>query len=475
MNRRLLFPAVLLLMATNALAGTGRIIIINRDSAGLGFNDPTPAAPVGGNPGTTIGEQRMNVFLRAAERWGAVLDTDVDIRVRASFASLQCTETRVVLGQASATTWHANFPNAPKQDVLYPAALANKLAGRDLSGDDDIFTQFNSALDNATCLGERGWYYGFDGKEGGDNALYSVVLHEIGHGLGMAGGGYPDFDIFQGRPMPTVFDTLTYDVVAGKRWDQMTSEERRVSSTNTGNVAWSGPNVTEKAPMVLEPVTTLTVTAPAAVARNYDIGTAGFGAVPNRAAISGPIVAALDEKNEAGPEATDGCTAYSNASSVAGHIALVDRGTCTFVQKALNAQAAGAIGLIVADNRKETCLAPSMGGSDPNVTIPVISLTQDDGMTLRGQLPNTQVSAMLRVDPSRRAGATEQGYVRLYAPCKVEGGSSIYHWDTVASPNLLMEPAINSDLLDSVDLSLYQMMDIGWTQPPRTGRRFVRR
>ena len=35
------------------------IQITSRDPAGVGFNDPTPVAPVGGNPGTTLGEQRM--------------------------------------------------------------------------------------------------------------------------------------------------------------------------------------------------------------------------------------------------------------------------------------------------------------------------------------------------------------------------------------------------------------------------------
>jgi len=472
MTRRLLLPGILLLLATNAFAGTGRILILNRDAAGVGFNDPTPAEPIGGNDGTTIGQQRLNVFQRAADRWGTTLDTNVDIRVRATFNSLPCTDTRVVLGQASANTWHANFPGAPRQNVWYPAALANKLANFDLdSTRDDIVTQFNSALDNATCLGDRGWYYGFDGRESDDTWLYAVVLHEIGHGLGMAGYSAPDFE----DNLPSIFDTFTYDVALGRTWDQMTTEQRRVSQTNTGNLVWNGPNVTAKSAAVLEPVTTLTVTEPSSIARNYDIGTAGFGPAPNRASMTGPIVAALDAANEAGPTTTDGCTAYSNADAVRGKIALVDRGVCTFVEKALNAQAAGAIGVVLADNRKDTCLAPSMGGSDPDVTIPIVSITQDDGKALRDQLPNGTVSAMLRIDPSRRAGASGQGFVRLYAPCTFEGGSSVYHWDTVASPNLLMEPSINSDLLDSVDLSIYQMMDIGWTLPARTGRRFVRR
>ncbi|MBL8112833.1 MAG: peptidase, partial [Acidobacteria bacterium] len=50
--------ASLLLLATSA-APAATITIINADPAGVGFNDPTPAAPVGGNMGMTIGEQRL--------------------------------------------------------------------------------------------------------------------------------------------------------------------------------------------------------------------------------------------------------------------------------------------------------------------------------------------------------------------------------------------------------------------------------
>ena len=44
----------------------------------MGFNDPTPATPVGGNTGTTIGAQRLIVFKEAARIWGAVLPSNVD-------------------------------------------------------------------------------------------------------------------------------------------------------------------------------------------------------------------------------------------------------------------------------------------------------------------------------------------------------------------------------------------------------------
>src|SRR5262249_25857317 len=47
-------------------------VIRNDDNPLQGFNDPTPAAPVGGNPGTTIGQQRLIAFQFAADIWAHV-------------------------------------------------------------------------------------------------------------------------------------------------------------------------------------------------------------------------------------------------------------------------------------------------------------------------------------------------------------------------------------------------------------------
>jgi hypothetical protein len=473
--RRILLFAVVLAVATEAMAGTGRMVIINNNLPGEGFNDPTPASPVGGNPGTTLGQQRMHVFRAAADRWQTMLDTDVDIVVAAEFSPISgCTATEGILGQAGPSAWRESFAAAPKQGVWYPIALANKLSGRDLApGVPDINVRFNAAVDNNTCLGNTKWYYGLDRNHGNDIDLFVVVLHELGHGLGIAGAWTPP-EFRNNRP--AISDVHTIDLTLGRYWHQMSEPERRVSITNSGNLAWDGPNVREMASRFLEPMTTLTITAPAPISRNYDIGLASFGPSANRAAMSGRIVQALDAANLDGPATTDACSPLTNAASINGNIALVDRGSCTFVQKARNAQAAGASGIVIVDHLPDSCGAPGMGGDAPDVTIPVISVSRQDGEGIKAQLAsNANVNAILRVDPSQLAGGTQEGFVRLYAPCKDQPGSSRHHWDTTATPNLLMEPAINPDLLHGVDLTIYQLLDMGWTLPPRTGRRMLRR
>src|SRR5215472_11243545 len=59
--------------------------VLNNDNPGEGFNDPTPVAPVGGNTGTTLGQQRLIAFQAAANKWGATLNSSVTIRIRSQW------------------------------------------------------------------------------------------------------------------------------------------------------------------------------------------------------------------------------------------------------------------------------------------------------------------------------------------------------------------------------------------------------
>jgi hypothetical protein len=156
-----------------------------------------------------------------------------------------------------------------------------------------------------------------------------------------------------------------------------------------------------------------------------------------------------------------------------GRIALIDRGNCTFVTKARNAQAAGAIAAIIVDNVVASSPNP-MGGTDASITIPVISVTKGDGDSLRAQL-GAGLFALVAADPLRLAGADNAGLVKLFAPSTLSGGSSVHHWDTSAFPNLLMEPNISSDLTHGVDITLDQLIDMGWAEPPAEGRTRLRR
>ena len=131
-----------------------------------------------------------------------------------------------------------------------------------------------------------------------------------------------------------------------------------------------------------------------------------------------------------------------------------------FVVKAANAQAAGATGLIVANNVAGSP-APGLGGADPTLTIPTISVTQPDGILIKG---TTGVQVALVVDPSKLQGADDAGHPRLFMPNPVQSGSSGSHYDTATAPNTLMEPAINDSLNAAlnIDITANLLKDTGW-------------
>jgi hypothetical protein len=432
--------------------------LINLDSAGEGFNDPTAAAPVGDNPGITLGQQRLNVFRTACSIWGAYLLSSVNIRVEAKFdAMTPCDATSGVLGRAGAVTTASDFTGAPIANTWYSIALANKLAGTDLAPSvGDITATFNSSVDNSTCLGTTGWYYGYDHDNGTNIDLLTVVLHELGHGLGfqtftnVSTGGFQN-----GRP--DIYARNLFDDSFGLRWDQMTSSQRSASAVNTGQLVWNGQNVTSAAPHFLGPAALVRIDQPASIAGEKDFGTAEFGPSPPSPAIAAEVILADDGV----VPTTDACGPLVNAAQIAGKIALIDRGTCTFVEKAQRAQAAGAVAVIIGNNVAGA--PPGMAGSDPSITIPVVSITQDDAALIQNEIAfGTPVFATIGVDPAHIAGTDTQGKVRMYAPAPLELGSSVSHFDVTAEPSLLMEPFITNGLTSSVDLTQYALADIGW-------------
>ena len=466
------FRSVALLAALTLWAGTAHaaatIVIQNTDAPNVGFNDPTPAAPIGGNPGTTIGQQRLNVFQAAANIWGANLNSVPTIIVDAAWSALACNANAATLGSAGATQVFSSaifpFPN-----TWYNVALANKLFGAQIDPTTpQIRARFNVNLGQPGCLTGVFFYLGLDANHGSNIDLETVLLHEFAHGL-----GFQSFTTQAGSNLgppfqPSVFSQFELDTTTGKQWPTMTDAERAASSINTRNVVWTGANVTASVPSVLLFGTPrLLTTAPASLAGNYLVGLAQFGPAPSSPGVNAEVMPLTGTGNQ-----LLGCDPFNalNVAAVAGKIALIDRGVCGFVVKAKNAQNAGAVGVIIQNNAAGSP-PPGMAGVDPTVVIPTVMITQGDGAAFRNFLKfrsrtHSGMFSTIGVDPNLRQGADAANRVMLYTPNPYVPGSSVSHWDTSAFANLLMEPNINGDLTHNVtspfDLTLEILHDLGW-------------
>ncbi len=466
MFSKLRLAAVLALGACLSFATfAATITIVNNDLAGVGFNDLTVVAPVGGNTGTTLGQQRLIAFQAAANKWGSTLISTVPIRIKAQWTALSCTATGAVLGSAGAASVWRDFAGARAAGHLYGKALANKLYGSDLNPDPvwpDISANFNVNLGQPGCLTGFPFYLGLDNNHGANVDLVTVLQHEFGHGLGfqtytsgLTGvqyGGYP-----------SIWDDYLLDTSTGKTWTAMTDAERVTSALNTGKLAWTGSNTNAAATRVLQAGSPgLTVYTPASVAGRYLVGTAAFGPALFSPGIYGEVAQVIDTTS-GGPAC--GPLSARDAAAVYGRIALIDRGICTFAVKAVNAQAAGATGVIFADNVAGSPPA-GMAGTDASITIPSVRITLADANTLKAALATPPMIVNIGVNLAIRAGADAGGRSLLFTPNPYQSGSSVSHWDLGAFPNQLMEPIINGDLTHAVkppyDLTAPLLKDIGW-------------
>ncbi|GAB4275605.1 MAG: hypothetical protein Kow0080_25150 [Candidatus Promineifilaceae bacterium] len=156
-------------------------------------NQPNRAAAGGITVTSWVGAwptQAQAAFQYAVDIWNSLITSSAPIEIRAIWESFS---NPAILGGAGANCLYRNVSGASFADTLYAAAEVNAIMGTNVTCPyfdpntqttinipEEISAQFNSSFPS--------WYYGTDGNPGsGQYDFVSVVLHEIGHGLGFFG------------------------------------------------------------------------------------------------------------------------------------------------------------------------------------------------------------------------------------------------------------------------------------------------
>ncbi|APR80050.1 Chitinase [Minicystis rosea] len=203
---------------------------------------------------------------------------------------------------------------------------------------------------------------------------------------------------------------------------------------------WSGP---ETRSFGVEPLN-----------QSLESGSASFG--PANFDVTGTLILADDG---VAPK-TNACEPIVN--DVSGKIALIDRGSCSFQEKVQAAEAAGAIGVVIASHVGGP--PPSMPGDDASsVTIPVLSVTLADGNALKVALASGPVTVHLTrvvapaVDGSidNPVVAHEWGHYlhhRLVDCALLQCGGESEGWGDFISLTLMLRPGdnLNGSYADTV-------------------------
>lgn len=172
-------------------------------------------------------------FQRAVNLWAQKVSSPVTITVAASFEPLGTG----ILGSAGSKSFWRDFAGAPRASTWYVDALANKLAGHQLDAAPDIIARFSSVFPN--------WYFGTGQAPANTYDFTSVVLHELGHGLGFLGAGRTSGSAGSVRfnGFPVIYDQYTENK-AGKLLKTFTDPSSALGTQlRSGGVFFDSPKV----------------------------------------------------------------------------------------------------------------------------------------------------------------------------------------------------------------------------------------
>lgn len=198
--------------------------------------------PTEGFNDATLGTARKTAFQYAVNLWAAQVEGSASVVIEAKFDPLGGTTVSATLGTAGFNSVLRDFSGAPASSTWFPMPLANQITGADQDpGVADIVATFNSSVDTLAVLESADFYYGTDSNPGSNIDFVSVVLHEMGHGLGFVtlinsgtGAWFAGFPDIFGRQLTRV---------PGGDFDAM-SDGQRLAALTSGQVFWKGAQVT---------------------------------------------------------------------------------------------------------------------------------------------------------------------------------------------------------------------------------------
>ncbi|NOJ93720.1 histidine kinase [Corallococcus coralloides] len=187
----------------------------------------------------------------------------------------------------------------------------------------------------------------------------------------------------------------------GVEGDPLQAQAQDYGGRNNANMSTPADGASPRMQMyVFDGTPELSVTAPATLAGVYEAGSASYG--KQAYDVTGEIQ--IPETNK------DGCAAFA-PGYFTGKVALIDRGTCNFVVKSLNAQNAGAIATVVANNAAGSTI--NMGGNgvdDAKITTPSLMITLAAANAWKAATEPVSVH-FLRAPDQDRDGTLDNGII----------------------------------------------------------------